>query len=185
MMKRFFSLLVPLILLATALPARAQVISLESVSATRVGDTLSAQFGVALQGADEIAETLRNGVGIKLACRASISLNRRFFFNSTLGESAIEGAVQYDALTKEFALMLPGQEQAMRNEDLGALLAEGWKSFSIPLCPWGSLERGKSYQLEVEVALMPMDVPDWFTRTFLFWSWQGGPTVTSTLEFRY
>lgn len=168
-----------------ALPARAQVISLDSVSATKVGDTLAAEFGVTLTGADEIAETLRNGVPLKLVCRAAIEQSRQYFFNKPLGDGRFEATLHYDALAKEYVLTLPGKSQPDRATELEPLLNRGWKQFSIPLCPWSELVRGNSYLLEVEAALTPLDVPDWFTRTFLFWSWRGGPTVTSTLEFRY
>lgn len=178
-------ILLAAVALAQAAPARAQVISLDSVSATKVGDTLAAEFGVSLTGAEEIAETLRNGVPLQLVCRASLDQNRRYFFDQLLGDGRFEATLHYDALAKEYVLTLPGKSQPDRDAELGPLLERGWKQFSIPLCPWGSLMRGKNYALEVEAVLMPMDVPDWFTRTFLFWSWRGGPTVTSTLEFRY
>lgn len=172
-------------MLLTAAPASAQVVSLESIAANKAGDALAAGFGVSLAGADEIAETLRNGVPLRLQCRASISLKRRYFFDTTLGEGGLVADLQYDALTKEYILMKPGPEKPVRNTDLAALLKEGWKSFSIPLCQWDMLQRGTTYELVVEASLLPQDVPDWFTRTFLFWSWQGGPSATSTLEFRY
>lgn len=179
------ALLLFLALAFLSLPCRAQTLNLVRTAVARDGNALTARFGIRLGGVDEVAASLRNGVPLRLTCKARLSRDRRCWFGELLGDRELESLLSYDSLQKEFVLQPGGEDRELRGPELAPLLEASWAEMILPLGKWDLLRRGESYSLLVRVALNRTEVPDWVSRALFFWNWEDGPNTSYKLDFRF
>ncbi|GEM_PF-701617 len=179
----FFALFAAFILFAG--PARAQTLNLAHTAVARDGDVLTARFGITLGGAEEIAESLRNGIPLQLIGTASLYRARRLWVNQLLGSGEYMNQLSYDSLKKEYVVQPSGKGQELRGPELEPLLEKLWAEIVMPLGKWKLLQRGDSYSLKVHVALDRTQVPGWVSRALFFWDWEDGASTSYQLDFRF
>jgi hypothetical protein len=165
--------------------AAAQSLVLSNLVVDNKAGSLMARFGVAVDGVAELTESLQNGVTLALACKAKLTKKSGLFGSPTLAEAEFSSRLRYDALTKEYTLTLPGREAPLRNAGLGELLGAGWGELALGLGSWSMLERDKEYTLTLDIRLQQTDIPNWFRRTLLFWTWDVAPSASYQLHFKY
>ncbi|MCM0755729.1 DUF4390 domain-containing protein [Desulfovibrio aminophilus] len=180
-----FAALGLVLLLFLAGPARAQSLSLNNLVVDNQAGSFMARFGVVVEGIEDVALNLDNGVVLGLTCDARLSRRRSLWSNKTVNEVQWVSRLQQDALTGEYVLVLPGRETPYREKDLPRLLTRAWSTIAVDLGPWNKLERGEDYVLDLSIKLNQVDIPGWFRRTLFFWSWDVVPATTYQLEFRY
>jgi hypothetical protein len=172
-----------LVLWASA--AAAQSLVLSNLVVDNQAGNLMARFGVAVDGVAELTESLQNGVTLGLTCKAKLSKNSGLFGSPQVAATEVTSRLKYDALTKEYALVLPGREAPLKNAGLQDLLRAGWGEMTLDMGPWRMLERGQEYTLALDIRLHQADIPNWFKRTLFFWSWDVAPSATYQLHFKY
>jgi len=142
-------------------------------------------FGLGVEGNGEMTTALQDGATLKLGCKVHLIRTRGFWFDDTLAEAGYESFVSQDALTGEFLLKVPGQEDPLRGEDLKGLLKKGWGAITLDLGAVAALKRGQEYRLELTTSLKHADVPAWLNYALFFWSWDVFPEDHYTLEFKH
>lgn len=177
--------LVLVLLLFWAAPVLAQTLSLNNLVIDNQAGSFMARFGVGVEGIEDVAVNLDNGVVLGLTCEARLLRKRSLMPDRTVAETQWISRLQQDALTGEYVLVFPGRESPFREKDLKKLLARAWSNISLDMGPWSNLERGADYQLFLSIKLNQVDIPNWFRRTLFFWSWDVVPATTYQLDFRY
>lgn len=177
------ALFLTLVLWATA--ALAQSLVLSNLVVDNQAGSLMARFGVAVDGAAGITESLQNGATLGLTCKARLSKGGGLFGSPQLASAEMTSRLRFDALTKEYALTLPGREAPLKNARLDELLRTGWGELTLDMGSWRLLERGQEYTLALDIRLHQTDIPNWFKRTLFFWSWDVAPSTSYQLHFKY
>jgi len=165
--------------------AAAQSLVLSNLVVDNKAGSLMARFGVSVDGVAELTESLQNGVTLALACKAKLAKKGGMFGSPLLTEAEFSSRLKYDALTKEYILTLPGREAPLRGAGLSELLGTGWGALTLGLGSWSMLERDKEYTLTLDIRLQQTDIPNWFRRTLLFWTWDVAPSASYQLHFKY
>ncbi len=173
------------LLFFSAVPARAQSLTLNNLVVDNQAGSFMARFGVLVDGVPEVAYNLDNGVVLGLTCDARLSRKRSMWADKTVNEVQWMSRLQQDSLTGEYVLVMPGRETPFREKDLQKLLTRAWSNISVDLGSWSNLERGADYVLDLSIKLNQVDIPNWFKRTLFFWSWDVVPATSYQLEFRY
>jgi len=168
-----------------SVPACAQSLVLSNLVVDNQAGSLMARYGVAVDGMSEITENLQNGVTLALSCKAKLTKSKGFFGGPQIAQATMTSRLKYDALTKEYTLTLPGREAPLKNTRLDELLRSGWGALALDMGPWGVLERGQDYSLSLDIKISQTDIPNWFRRTLLFWSWDVIPSTSYQLQFKY
>lgn len=168
-----------------SVPACAQSLVLSNLVVDNQAGSLMARYGVAVDGVGEITENLQNGVTLGLICSAKLSKSSGLFGGPQIAEAKMTSRLKYDALTKEYTLTLPGREAPLKNARLDELLRTGWGAMALDMGAWSVLERGQDYTLSLDIKLSQTDIPNWFRRTLLFWSWDVIPSTSYQLQFKY
>lgn len=178
-------LFVAILLAFTCGTARAQNLSLISPVIVRQADAMTARLGIRLEDMTEVDTALQNGAQYNLKCDVALYRRGNYWMDKKIGEAEFTSLLSYDPITKEYSLVLQGRDNPLRSRTLAKLLEEGWSRVSVDLGDWALLERGNRYLLEAKASMTFADVPDWFTRTLFFWSWDDGPQTTYRLDFKY
>lgn len=165
--------------------AHAQSLSLLTPSIANVNGALTARFGVEVETLPALKGELEDGIVLKLKCEASLYEASDYWLDSHLSTSTFESILNYDPLTKEFVMSIPGRETPLKNTDLPQLLDEGWKHIETVLGPWNMLIRGENYSLEIHTGINEADAPEGLTKIIYFWSWDTGANATFLLNFTY
>jgi len=165
--------------------AQAQTVVLSNLVVDNQSGTLAARFGVALDSLAEVSDALQSGMTLALTCRGQLDLHGGMFSSPQVARAEMVCRMKYDLLTREYILTVPGREAPLKNVSLDELLRTGWRSLTLDMGPWKLLERGKEYTLTLDIRLHQTDIPNWFKRTFLFWSWDVAPQTSYQLHFKY
>lgn len=165
--------------------ASAQTLVLSNLVVDNQSGALAARFGVALDSLAEVSDALHSGVTLALTCRGRLTRQGGLFSSPQVAEAEMASRLKFDALTREYALSLPGREAPMKNVRLDELLRTGWGSLALDMGSWKLLERGKEYTLTLDIRLHQTDIPGWFRRTLLFWSTDLAPQASYQLHFKY
>ncbi|MDQ7834300.1 MAG: DUF4390 domain-containing protein [Humidesulfovibrio sp.] len=165
--------------------AAAQSLVLSNLVVDNKAGSLMARFGVSVDGVAELTESLQSGVTMALTCKAKLNRKSGLFGSPHLTEAESTSRLKFDALTKEYTLSLPGREAPLRNANLQDLLVAGWGGLTLGLGSWTMLERDKEYTLTLDIRLQQTDIPNWFRRTLLFWTWDVAPSASYQLHFKY
>ncbi len=172
-----------LVLWASA--ASAQSLVLSNLVVDNQAGSLMARFGVAVDDVAALTESLHNGATLALTCKARLGKKSGLFASPQVAEAETTSRLKYDALTKEYALNLPGREAPLKNAGLRELLRSGWGELTLDMGSWRRLERGKEYTLTLDIRLYQTDIPNWFKRTLFFWSRDVAPSASYQLDFTY
>lgn len=164
--------------------AAAQSLVLSNLVVDNQAGSLMARFGVAVDSVAEISEALQNGATLGLTCKASLGKAAGLFGGPRLAAAEMSSRLKYDALTKEYSLLLPGHEAPLKNFRLDELLRSGWGELTLDMGSWRILERGQEYTLSLSIRLHQTDIPNWFRRTLFFWSWDVAPAASYQLHFK-
>ena len=172
-----------LVLWASA--ACAQSLVLSNLVVDNKAGSLTARFGVSMDDAAELTDSLQSGATLALTCKARLSRKSGMFGSPDIAAAEITSRLKYDSLTKEYSLALPGREGPLKNVGLHDLLRTGWGELTLDLGPWRMLERDRDYTLTLDLRLYQTDIPNWFRRTLFFWAWDVAPSATYQLHFKY
>ncbi|OGR35028.1 MAG: hypothetical protein A2051_10460 [Desulfovibrionales bacterium GWA2_65_9] len=165
--------------------AAAQSLVLSNLVVDNKAGSLTARFGVSVDGVAELAESLQSGATLALTCKAKLSRKSGLFGSPQLAAAELTSRLKYDALTKEYSLLLPGREGQLKNTGLQELLRAGWGELTLDMGSWQMLERDREYTLTLDTRLHQTDIPNWFRRTLFFWSWDVAPSASYQLHFKY
>jgi hypothetical protein len=165
--------------------ALAQSLELSNLVVDNKAGSLTAHFGVSVDGVAVLAESLRNGATLALSCKARLSKKSGLFGSPQIAAAGITSHLKYDSLTKEYSLQLPGREAPLKDTGLHDLLRAGWGELTLDMGSWQMLERAQEYTLALDISLQQKDTPNWFKRTLFFWSWDVAPSATYQLHFKY
>lgn len=131
-----------------------------------------------------LANMLRDGAKVEMACQVQFLRKRSFWSDETLAESTIYSRLRHDPLLREFVVST-GEAPATRGEDFHRLMEETWGNLSIPLDNPGGLVQDEDYLVKVTVSLKHTEMPPWLTRSILFWSDEIIPPTTFELDMSY
>lgn len=165
--------------------ALAQSLILSNLVVDNKAGSLTARFGVSVDDAAMLAESVQNGVTLALNCKAKLSRKSGLFGSPQIAEAGFTSRLKYDSLTKEYTLQLPGREALLKNAGLHELLRAGWGELTLDMGSWRMLERDQEYTLTLDMRLQQTDIPNWFKRTLFFWAWDVAPSATYQLHFKY
>lgn len=179
------ALTLALTLVLWASTAAAQSLVLSNLVVDNQAGSLMTRFGVTVEGMAGITENLQNGATLGLICKAKLSGRSGLFGSPQLAAAEMTSRLKFDALTKEYTLLLPGREAPLKNIHLDELLRAGWGELNLDMGSWRMLERGQEYTLALDIRLVHTDIPNWFKRTLFFWSWDVAPSTTYQLHFKY
>ena len=182
-LKTALALATALVLWASA--AAAQSLVLSNLVVDNQAGNLAARFGVAVDGLAEIQDTLQSGVTLGLTCKAKLTKPGGLFTSPQVAAAEMTSRLKYVSLTKEFAMTLPAREAPMKNAHLDELLRSGWGQLALDMGSWRLLERGQEYTLTLDIRLQQTEIPNWFRRTVLFWTWDVAPQTSYQLNFKY
>lgn len=174
-----------LILTSLPFPAQAQTLTLKNLVMDNQAGSLMVRFGVEVEGLQEVAVNLENGVKVAFVCTAKLYEGAGWWFDSLLSKTRYESFLSFDPLTNEYKLKLPGEKNELRDKDLPALVKRCWSAIDLDMGPWSVLERGEKYSLRMETKLEQRDVPKWLKKTLFFWSWDVVPSAVYNLDFDY
>ncbi len=165
--------------------AAAQSLHLQNLVVDNQAGSFMARFGVSVDGLDEVAQSVENGVTVALDCTARLFRKRSAWADAMVSEGRYQSRLQFDSLTGEYVLTAPGRETPYRDTDLKRILAQAWSALNVDLGPWSNLSRGDEYRIDLSITLSQTDVPAWLKNTLFFWSWDVAPATSYQLEFRY
>lgn len=165
--------------------AAAQSLVLSNLVVDNKAGSLMARFGLSVEGVAELTESLQSGGALALTCKARLSKKSGLFGSPQVAAAEMTSRLKYDALTREYTLFLPGREAPLKNTGLQDLLRAGWGELTLDMGSWHMLERDQEYTLALDIHLHQTDIPNWFRRTLLFWTWDVAPSATYQLHFKY
>ena len=146
--------------------------------------TLKVRFDLKIDGFNAIKEALDNGEDLGLVCRATIDMQRKFFWDRSLVCRNFLSTMRKDMLKGEYVIDLPGQ--TVRFTEFSAQrINKLFQNIEISLLPWSTIKKGQNYSLKVEVALKTLEIPEWIKKTLFFWSWDLIEPEYFEMEFRY
>lgn len=180
----FAALAACLALLAFASAARCQSLTLKNLVVDNQAGSIMVRFGVAVDGVQDIVQSLESGATLGLRCQARL-VQEHFWRNERISSTDFVSTVHWDALTKEYVLDLPGREQPLQNKDIRELFNKAWGQLTLDLGSWSALQRGDSYSLRLEIRLSRSDIPAWLRYSLFFWSWDVIRPTTYRLDFTY
>jgi len=163
--------------------AQAQELHLANLVLNNFEGKIRVRFGVEPTSPDQIRQILDGGDRLALRCRASLSAKRDYLWNRELAAATFESDLRR-LRGGDFAVTLPGQGP-MVDKDLGVLFHKAWSEILIDLGPWDRLERGKTYVLSLQLALVRPDVSPWVSRSLFLLSFDAAPPVSYQLDFTY
>lgn len=174
-----------LAILISASMACAQNLSLQAPSLANDAGALLARFGVIVEEEPVLKGDLENGAELKLRCDVELHETNEYWLDRKISSATFESTLKYDALKKEFVMLLPGRDTPLRNSDIVRLLKEGWGTIEVSLGQWTMLERGKKYSLSLNTTMNETGAPEGITRFLYFWSWDAGANNAFQLDFTY
>lgn len=173
-----------LMLLLTS-TAFGQGLNLMTPAIANVSGVLTARFGVTVEERPALRKGLENGAKLVLKSRVRLFRVKDYWMDSLIAASNYESVLQYEPLSKEFILTLPGHHGPLRSDDLFSLISEGWAVIEASLCPWSELVKGEHYSLRMDISMNEADAPDGLSGLLYFWSWNSGANNTFELDFIY
>ncbi|NDV19920.1 DUF4390 domain-containing protein [Pseudodesulfovibrio sp. JC047] len=174
-----------LIALILATNASAQSLSLMAPSLANVDGRLTARFGVTVEEKPVLKGELEDGAVLVLKCSVKLFEESTYWLDSEISSELFESQLEFDPLTQEFVMTLPGRETPLRNKNLGHLLDQGWSVIEAGLGSWALLDRGTKYSLRLHTSMTEKDAPEGFMRYVYFWSWDAGANNSFQLDFTY
>jgi len=165
--------------------AQAQTLSLMAPSIANDNGSLVARYGVSVVEKPILKGELEDGAELVLKCVIELFEVSDYWVDSTVSSSEFESVISYDQLTKEFVMTLPDRDNPLRNEDIEALLLDGWSSIKASLGPWNVLKHGQKYSLRLITTMNEVDAPEGISRFLYFWSWDAGVDNTFHLNFTF
>ncbi|XPV76299.1 MAG: DUF4390 domain-containing protein [Desulfovibrio sp.] len=165
--------------------AHAQTLVLKDLVIDSHAGMFMARFGVGIAGQEHVLEVLNGGVSVQLNCDAQLVKRSTFWNDSTVLEKSIKNTIHFDSLNKEFVLTMSEGGKTIRSSSLKKLVEEGWSTINMELGPWSALDQGEEYSLKLIISLEQTDIPGWFERTLVFWSWDVAPSTSYQLDFSY
>ncbi len=146
--------------------------------------TLKVRFDLKIDGVDAIKRALDNGEDLGLVCRATIEMQRKFFWDKSLVCRNFLSTMHKDVLKGEYIINLPGHNFKF-TEFSSQRINNLFQNVEIPLLPWSIIKKGRNYSLKVEVALKTLGIPEWIKKTLFFWSWDLIEPEYFEMEFSY
>ena len=174
-----------LAVLALAVAARAQSLSLKPPSLANVHGRLTARFGVAVEELPILKGELEDGLELVLTCDIGLYRSNDYWMDDEIVSGAFASELRYDPLTREYVMTLHRGGQELRDTNIGGLLDKGWGVIEIGLGSWALLDRGEKYSLRLHTAMNEKDAPDGVMRYIYFWSWDAGAENSFQLDFTY
>ncbi|WP_428569458.1 MAG: DUF4390 domain-containing protein [Solidesulfovibrio sp. DCME] len=170
-------------ILWAAAPARAQELLLSNLVLNNIEGKIRVRFGVEPTGIEPIRQALAAGVRLALTCKARLSVKRDYVWNQEVTRAEWQSELRR-LKGGDFIASLPGQG-TVADKELRTLLRKAWSEILIDLGPWDRLERGKTYVLTLELALLRLDVSPWLRKGLFFWPFDAATPVSYQLDFTY
>lgn len=183
---RRLAILMVLALLATvcvAGTAQAQELLLSNLVLNNFEGRIRVRFGVEPSGLDRIRQSLAAGERLVLRCRAKLALKRDYVWNEAVSTALWESELRR-LKGGDFVATLPGQG-TVADRELAPLFRKAWNEILVDLGSWDRLERGQTYVLSLELALVRLDVSPWLKKGLFFWSFDAASPVSYQLDFTY
>ena len=133
------------------------------------------RFGLRVLNSEKLSRYLKQGTSLRLHCTAKMEVERSFWWDKELRQSAITFMLRYDSLDDEYLLIMGKDKSEKRDSDLLTLLHSGWAQIRMDLGPWPEEYKEDNLVLYLTVRMVRIDVPLWLKRTLFFWSWDVVP----------
>ena len=166
----FYAVFFLLCALCVARTGHTQTIELKNLSLDNLGNTLQLHFGFTPDEFQEFDELLKDGVPLRLDCKASLLRLFRFWPDHLVSREELSFELKANTLSQEYVFQDLKAERSMKNKQLKPLLLSNLSELVMNLGDWKSLVQGEKYALEFDVSLQRNDVPGWLKDALFFWS---------------
>ena len=182
---RSFFCVICTLLLCSGSFAHAQTLQLKDLVIDNQAGMFMTRFGLDIAEQEHVLEVLNGGVSVQLICKAALIQHSSYWSDTTVLEKTITNTIQFDTLNNQFVLQLSDNGKKLSSNSLKELIHKGWNNINLELGPWSALEQGNEYTLNLHISLEQTDIPNWFERTLVFWSWDVAPSTSYQLDFSY
>ena len=179
-------LLLALLTLLAALPARAQQARLSDIVVTNTSEHLIVYFSVEDCYTSEMLQAIESGIPTTFTFYTHLYVKRDFWWDRKIADLEVQHTVRYDPLKKRYAVRLSEKEgEVLLVEDFEEARRLMSEVVGLEVAPLGLLEKGKQYQLRMMVELDKIRLPLSLHQVLFFLSLWDFKTDWYAVDFLY
>lgn len=179
-------LLLALLSLLAALPARAQQARLSDIVVTNTLEDLIVYFSVEDCYTAEMLQAIESGIPTTFTFYMHLYEKRNFWWDRKIAELEVQHTVTYDTLKKRYEVRLSEKpEEIILVEDFEEARRLMSEIVGLEVAPLGLLEKEQQYQLRMMVELDKIRLPLYLHQVLFFLSLWDFETDWYTVDFLY
>ena len=144
-----------------------------------INGKIQIRFSLDIGNSDKLISYLKEGIILKLNCKAQLREDRRFWKDRLIYVKKKEFKISFNPLTKEY-IISSGKNFSERDKNLDQLFKRVWEKLIIDLGSWQNLKKNKKYIFQLSLKMVRSDIPKWMKRILFFINWD----VISEKEYR-
>ncbi len=144
-----------------------------------INGKIQIRFSLDIENSKKLISYLRNGIILKLNCKAQLREERKFWRDKLIYVKEKEFKILFNPLTKEY-IISSGKNFSERDKNLDRLFKRVWEKLVINLGNWKSLKKHKKYIFQLSLRMARSDIPKWVKKILFFINWD----VISEKEYR-
>ncbi|MGD8389587.1 MAG: DUF4390 domain-containing protein [Desulfobacteraceae bacterium] len=179
-------LLLVLLSLLAALPARAQQARLSDIVVTNTSEHLIVYFSVEDCYTAEMLQAIESGIPTTFTFYMHLYAKRDFWWDRKIAELEVQHTVTYDPLKKRYEVRLSEKEdEVLMMEDFEEARRLMSEVVGLEVASLDLLEKGMEYQLRLMVELDKIRLPLYLHQVLFFLSLWDFETDWYTVDFLY